>query len=225
MHVIEFQRDDDWSDNTIASNASAFVSSILAPKLEQSEALISIDGLDGVGKTLIAKSLSVHINSGIVSIDDYILTRNTGHYFNEIDFQRISYDIKLLLQDYGKVVIEGCLIRKILAKAINMPTTNIYVVRQSRMRSDWQIEWYDEFDLLFGDKTQTEYIRHEKDQIQHYSTIFERSVLNTEHCSLDAEGSDSDPSLSKLHRENIDYHYEYSPHKNADILINSFRLT
>lgn len=224
MHELELQRDDDWCSDKIASKTSEFVSRILAPELEQSKVLISIDGLDGVGKTLIAKSLSDHIQSGIISIDDYIQTNNTGNYYKEIDFQRLSNDIKLALQAYCRVVVEGCLIRKILAETIDVPTTSVYVARTSRMRSNLQIEWYDESDLLFGDRTQTEFIKNEEDKILQYNTIVENSGLNSEHSSSNAEGSDSGLTLPMLRRENIEYHYEYSPHKKADILIKSFRL-
>jgi hypothetical protein len=161
--------------------------------------LLAIDGVDGLGKSTIAKLLSEAICVGVVSLDDFII-KNTGEYVNSIEASLKSAITCLK----GQGVIEGVCIMEALKKIQIYDYKTVYLKRMHHGI------WVDEknFTSEFGAEAA---IQKEVSDLHKFEAFFaargNREMNPREEIKLPA-----------LTCEIIRYHHNFQPHKNADFI-------
>lgn len=98
--------------------------------------IVGIDGIDGLGKTPLAKEVE-KLGYLRISLDDY-LVKKSGGYFNYIQYDKLSKVIKHNSQK--GLVIEGVLLLKILEK-LKVPVDLLIYLTDSVWLGDWDKEW------------------------------------------------------------------------------------
>lgn len=173
----------------------------LLPILPARAPLISIDGLDGSGKSTIGRSIAALSGRSLIDLDEF-LQKQQGQFLGALRFD----DLRRALAD-EPTVIEGCLVGAVLRRLTHEADFQIYVARTGRMRGDTRHEWCDEHELLFGTRTAAELIKEEEDQLKAFS--------ETGFFGMNSD----DGELPALWKELITYHREFAPHRTADLIV------
>jgi len=181
---------------------SRSVKSELLPMIPSGASLISIDGLDGVGKSTLAKIVAMGLGATLLQIDDYLL-KNQNCYLDALDFSSLQGDIN----SAERCVVEGCLVGEVLAQLSLESEFSVYVARTSKMLAQPGMDWVEERDLLFGAKDASIFVSEEEEDLKKWSSFF------------DASNGTDEIKLSGLRRELICYHICKQPHLKADVLI------
>jgi hypothetical protein len=134
------------SEQAIAQQTKAFALTQLEPLLPASATMVTIDGLDGAGKTTLGRELASLLGSSFLDLDDF-LEKRRGQYFSALRFDALQTALDSAL----RVVLSGCLMETVLKKIQCSSDFKIYVVRTARMRSQPELEWIDERDILCSD--------------------------------------------------------------------------
>lgn len=88
--------------------------------------IISLDGVDGVGKSTLAHKIAKEIGLKHFNLDKF-LTKKCDMYIKYIDYEQLKKKIILEIQSNKTVVVEGICVKQIL-KAINLdPDLSIYI--------------------------------------------------------------------------------------------------
>ncbi len=162
--------------------------------------IIGIDGLDGIGKTPLAKLLGAKLDAKIVSLDSY-LEKNQNKYTNALN-ERLINDIN---NSTGITIIEGvCLLAA--AKRFGFELDCLVYLKRMHLGI-----WVDE-DICEFSETSDEIISKEEDKI----FIFKEWNSNTKNLS---PPNREDVKLSGLRCELIHYHDKYQPHNNAHLVL------
>jgi hypothetical protein len=186
---------------------SALVGEHVLPWLPANAGLISVDGLDGSGKSEIGRAIANLSNRALINVDDFLEEQQDRF----LDALRID-DLRRALAVDKPAVLEGCLVGAVLQKISKKADFKIYVARTGRMTADPQHEWCDEHELLFGTRAASDLIAEE-----------ERNLSAFCKSGLFGRDSSSDPDLCGLRKELISYHRNYLPHKRADLIVKVVR--
>jgi cytidylate kinase len=179
----------------------------LLPVIPSGTRLISIDGLDGVGKSTLAKALVEKIGAKAIHLDDY-LKKNENRYFEALDFTFLHSDI----EKEQLIVVEGCLVHAVLARLGIESQFDIYVVRTTTMRAHPETDWLDERKLLLEADNAEEFLAIEEEEIKKFEAYF-------------SEGAPSlGMTVSGLRRELVHYHIDKKPHMNSDVVVKLARI-
>jgi hypothetical protein len=185
----------------------ASVSQHVMPRLPALAGLISVDGLDGTGKTEIGGAIATLSDGRLIHIDDF-LNEQQGQFLDALRINELRHAVDA---DEPRV-IEGCLVGVVLQKLGREADFKIYVARTGQMITDPQHEWCDEHELLFGTGAASDLIEKE----EHYLRRF---------CESGLFGMDSDNAeLPALRKELITYHRSFEPHLKADLIVKIVRL-
>lgn len=91
-------------------------------KLLDSKSIISIDGVDGVGKTTLSSKIAKELSLSTIELDDFIQENQDG-YVNFIYYDRLLEKIV----SNKSVVIEGICVLQILNKIKIKPDASVYI--------------------------------------------------------------------------------------------------
>lgn len=191
---------------SIQASVDDFVSEELVKLLPASARLISIDGLDGVGKSTLARAVAERTAVMLIKLDDY-LEQHQDRYLAALDIDALKREIAT----NERSVVEGCLVMDVLSKAGLTPDFSVYVARTSRMRAQPEMEWLDEHDLLVGAKTASEIIGELESQAQRWAQ------------APPEFGGGDVAALDGLTKELITYHERFAPQRHADLIVKLVR--
>jgi uridine kinase len=162
--------------------------------------LIGIDGIDGVGKSMLATKLSQELGYTHLNIDDYI-DKNHGQYVNHVHYDAIRRQ----LNDEKKnpIIIEGVCLLAVFEKLQRDLDMLIYIKKVSEYGS-WRDK--DDCDITEG--------------IDEFMTKKKETLQKFVEAEAHIEGKDvsNDAIFPELAEEIIRYHYGYRPHDKADII-------
>jgi len=138
--------------------------------------VIGIDGVDGSGKTYLAKKIGDALRIPVFSIDDF-LNKQRGSYLDHLQYSDLASEIRRVS---GAIIIEGVFLLHI-AKQINLEITElVYVKRKSKSGF-----YYDE-DIFNAEEPVDNYIKRldqELNQIPNVSFGINGSILSDiSHC-------------------------------------------
>lgn len=199
----------DENSGSIRDAVGAWVEIELLPLVPATAKLVSIDGLDGVGKSTIAEALADRSGATLLQLDTY-LEQDQNRYLEALDL--VAFRERAVQSD--KVIVEGCLVQAALARAGLASDFSIYVVRTTQMHAQPDAEWTDEPDLLFSDKEAEEQIAEEVEFVRRWAGFFSESDFPSASCEI-----------SGLRQELIRYHASMCPHLRADLILKLVRLT
>ena len=162
--------------------------------------LIAIDGVDGSGKSSLSKNISEELGYCHINLDNY-LEKNRGNFVKYIKYEVLQNKIQSIKKT---IIIEGVCVLAVLNKLGMRPDYLIYIKRMSEF--DF---WKDE-DLCDVEDDIDTFIENENLELQKFSDI----MTNIEGEEFNPESS----KIPKLREEIIRYHYEFKPHKNANLV-------
>ena len=103
-------------------NAENELISALTNSFLDSESIISIDGVDGVGKTLLSTKIAKELCLSSIELDDFVQENQDG-FIDYIDYDRLLDKII----SNKPVVIEGICVLQILNKIQIKPDVSVYI--------------------------------------------------------------------------------------------------
>lgn len=162
--------------------------------------LVGIDGVDGVGKTPLAKALALSKNGTSLSLDNYLI-KHKDIYVNSLK-PNIIQDMKVLS---GFLVVEGVCLQA-AAKRFSISFDYLIYLKKTHLGI-----WVDE-DLCDFEVSPEEVIKKDEDNL----FIF----CEWEKCSKGLPPpAREEVKLSALRKELIHYHYEYKPHIKSNLIL------
>lgn len=161
---------------------------------ETTPEIVGIDGLDGVGKTTLAKEIEKLLYRR-VSLDDYLNKKSDG-YFSFLDFERLRKD----LLSGGKFVIEGVILQKVI-NALGIKVNYLIYATDSV----WLDNWSDEYEGKYLKTTLEDIISDEEEAVNRLNQVIDPGSKNYE--------------MKGLRREIYEYSFEHRPWLMADIII------
>ena len=185
---------------------SALVRERVLPLLPGSATLISVDGLDGSGKSSIGRAIAALSGRRLIELDEF-LDKQQDRFLEALRTDHLQRE---LMSD-EPTVIEGCLVKALLDRVGRQPDFRIYVVRTGQMHCDPEHEWCDEYELLMGSKSAADLIQEEETKLKAF-------------CESGAFGLKSDNAeVSGLWKELVNYHREFAPHQSAELVVKVVR--
>jgi adenylate kinase family enzyme len=91
-----------------------------------SPSVISIDGVDGVGKSTLARKITEELSLPHIEIDAFVQAQKGG-YINYIDYDRLSERIVQPMISNQMIVVEGICVQQVLNKISLNPDVSVYV--------------------------------------------------------------------------------------------------
>lgn len=153
---------------------------------------IGVDGVDGCGKTTLAKSLAEQLDIPLISLDDY-LDKNRGGYLDHLRYE----ELKRAFHAESQCIIEGvCLLQAL--DIVNVAIDALVYVK--RMQHGI---WADERECDVIIKNVEVFLEAEKELIEMFSI---------------GETDQTYSALPKLAEELIRYHASYRPFERATFL-------
>jgi adenylate kinase family enzyme len=161
--------------------------------------IISIDGIDGSGKTYLAMRLAQELGAEHVEVDSF-LDRNRGGYVPFIRYEELARCLDDFLRAGRSVVIDGVCMESVLARLGKAPTCRVYVKRMGP--GPPSPYWKDESD--FAERTPEEVIEGWARSAQVLNEMWATTEVKTGSGALD--------------KEVLQYHHEQRPHERADVI-------
>lgn len=153
---------------------------------------VGIDGVDGVGKTHLATTLSGLLGWAMIDIDDY-LHKNQGSYVAFVDTNRLG----AALNSHSSFILSGVCLRAVAARLGISIDGHIYV---KRMRHGL---WADEGECVFPDGLEVALQKH---------------LSDLEIVSRYLGSPDSAGDQPRLTQEIMGYHDVHRPHELANVI-------
>lgn len=158
--------------------------------------IVGIDGIDGVGKTSLAKDIG-KLGYTRISLDDYVKNKSGG-YFEFIDYDKLQKNI--LRNSDRFIVIEGILLLKVLEKAHVKLNYLVYVTDNV-----WIYDWSEEWQGKYSSMSLVEIIKDAENYINKVS-----KALNPKAPIYKMNG---------LRKEVFEYAFKYKSWKKAQIIL------
>ena len=143
-----------------------------------SKSTVSVDGVDGVGKTTLSTKIAQELCLSNIELDDFV-QKNQGGYINHIDYDRLLKKINA----NKPVVVEGICVLQILQRIQIRPNVRIYIKVVDRYCfCNGQIKYFP------PDKSADEVINERK--IKGFSVGFEEDLIRYHYNFTPHEKSD-----------------------------------
>jgi len=165
---------------------------------------ITIDGLDGSGKTYLAQALADKLRYRHLEIDRF-LNKKQGGFLDQIRYSELG-DALQQADAGSSTVVEGCCIQEVMKRVGRVPELKIYVKEVDVKQMDGErTERWTNGDFLTKYDNPQDAIAGEEEGLSEFQTLI-----------LEEQGqADTLPCLQK---ELIQYHFQYLPHKTADLI-------
>ena len=167
--------------------------------------LVSIDGIDGSGKTTLADFLVKCIGCSVIHLDEYI-DENQGAY---VEFMRSTELQRAILETKKRsycVLVEGICVLQVLEVIDLKPDCRIYI---KKLR--WGHYW--NYGKIYeGAMTLKEKLSLQEESIRKFGELEGNSPIQ-----------EGEIALSGLMRNIISYHWNYRPEEKADIVFGNHR--
>ena len=164
--------------------------------------IISVDGIDGCGKTTLAKELVNNLDLTHINLDEYLI-KNKGTYVNYIKYKILKQDISKKLANNKVIIIDGICILKVLESIKIKSDFKIYV---KKLR--WGTHWL-EGQIIDYSKNVDEVLKTEEETLRKF-------------CEINAKIEGKKPGKfvpqESIFQEIVRYHFEYRPNLNADVI-------
>ena len=157
--------------------------------------LISIDGVDGVGKSTLASNLAEELSAKHIEIDSFVKPHQGG-YVGHIDYDRLQEEINQAREMLQTVIFEGICVRQILERIGLKPDVSVYI-----KVIDHDGFWMDEVRLFPPGRTVEEIMEARIESRRKANSLF---------------GEEPTEAQEGHTEEIIRYHYAYQPHVNTD---------
>jgi cytidylate kinase len=166
--------------------------------------IISVDGVDGSGKSYLANALSQPSKYSYVDIDGEYLISNNGKFIEFVNYEKLKSDIDNYLSSGSIAVVDCICITKVLNNIDLNADVKIYV--KKIMAGEWR------------DGKQFDYSRNIED------VLCEKRQLAQEDENDEAIIEGREPKILNFSEENmkdeiVRYHFQYQPENNADIIL------
>jgi hypothetical protein len=165
--------------------------------------IVSVDGVDGSGKSYLACELSKSSKYAYFDIDGSYLIPNNGKFIEFINYKKLKSDINYFLAS-GHVVVIDCICSTLILKKIDLiADVKIYV--KKTIVGEWR------------DGKLLNYSRNVED------VLAEKRKISQELEYDEANIGGREPEIFNFSEENMKdeilrYHFEYQPENNADII-------
>lgn len=121
-----------------------------------SPSIISIDGVDGVGKSTLACKIAEELSLPHIEIDTFVHAQKEG-YIKNIDYDRFGERIVQAIISNQMIVVEGICVQQVLKKISLTPNVSVYV----KVIDDYGF-WMDQIRLFPPDRSADEIIDERK---------------------------------------------------------------
>ena len=159
---------------------------------------IGVDGLDGIGKSTLARAMAKRLGGSVISLDDH-LNKKQDRYVQHIRYKEVSAAI---MASVSPTLIEGVCLLAVAERCDFDVDVLVYVRRLSRNSGIWHDqEW------CLAERPAVELKRKEQEL---------RSIFAEE------TGYIADEDLG-LRGELIDYHAQWKPVQRADLVFDVVR--
>lgn len=122
----------------------------------KSKGIVSIDGVDGVGKSTLASKIAKELSFPLIEIDIFVQEKQSG-YIDHIDYNRLKKRIRENIIENRLVILEGICIQQVLDKIGLNSFIKIYV----KVIDSYGF-WMDEIRFFPSDKSADEVIAERK---------------------------------------------------------------
>ena len=166
--------------------------------------LITVDGMDGSGKSHLGRTLAEGLNTQWVEIDNF-LNRKQGGFVDHIRYTDLADELQGNTTGPA-VVVEGCCIQEVMSRVGRVPDVSIYLKRLVAgviwMDGDFLTKYHNSEDAIAGETEK----------------VLRFTELCPELMETDVQKQNRADPLSGLLKELIRYHFEHRPHETADII-------
>lgn len=159
--------------------------------------IISVDGVDGSGKTYLASRLAEALSDEHAEVDAF-LDRNKGGYIEHLRYNGLRQCIDDHVHAGRSIVVDGVCIEWVWDRLLRVPTYRVYVKRMGVPGPYWK----DEAD--FTQRTADEVL----DRAEQLAAMQTNQWVATPYVAV----------VPPLEKEVIRYHYERKPQEIADII-------
>jgi len=147
-----------WKKNMAAivfTNEHALIKCIENLSLNSS-GIVSIDGVDGVGKSTLACKIAEELSLPCIEIDTFVQGQHGG-YIDYIDYDRLSESIKQAIITNQVIILEGICVQQVLQEISLNPDISVYV----KVINDYGF-WMDQIRLFPPNRSADEMINERK---------------------------------------------------------------
>lgn len=180
-----------------------FIDNFSCRVAENISQLISIDGVDGSGKSYLSEFLVKEKGYSYIDIDGDYLIPNDGKYIEFIRYSVLKADVIKLLSLKKIIIIDGICILKILENIDLEPDIKVYV--KKIIFGEWRDGRLFDYSCNIEDVLAAK--RKEAQEFENNAAFIEGrepEILNN--------------SEENMQDEIIRYHFEYQPENNTDII-------
>lgn len=182
--------------------SSELISALRKRLSSQNELVIGIDGIDGCGKTTLAKELNETLAIPFFSTDDY-LNKQKGSYIEHLRYEQLLNAIE---QVNGSLIIEGvCLL--LIAEQIEINISDLVYIK---IMSPWKF-WVDE-EVCDPAEPVDKLI----DRLAKEASLIPSGIFSLEKSNEDRKGNST--GLKPFREEVIRYHSGYRPSRKAQYI-------
>ena len=101
--------------------------------------IIGIDGMDGAGKTWLAKHLATIVEANIIHLDPFLKPLQ-GSYVDYINCEQVNLKLDELINQESLIIVEGICLRQVAKRCSFNIDSHIYVRRISKNSGLWSDE-------------------------------------------------------------------------------------
>jgi len=167
--------------------------------------IISVDGINGSGKTYISKILCNRLGMVYFDVDELYMEKNKGRYIDFVKYQNLKDDISKFVSNGKTVLIDAVCVLQILDNINANSDLKIYVKRLQY----WNY-WFDgeKFDYT---RSIDKVIQQDKKELEIFSELENKIEKKNKNPRIEY-------STNSLFHDILRYHFKYKPDINSDII-------